>query len=123
MERIEEFVIDGKNFVYIDFSGIITNDELSEMVEAVISVIEKYPPDNSLYTITNIDNTRFDAEARKIMADYMIHNSAYIKHGAVIGLDGIKKIMATSTFKMSGRTNMQFAFSKEQAIELLLKQD
>jgi len=122
MERIEEFVVDGKNFIYIDFSGISANDGFSDLVEVIKPVIAKYP-EKSLYTITNIEDTRFDSGSRVIMSEYMKHNSAYVKYGAVIGLDGIKKIITTSAFKMSGRTNMYFASSRENAIEWLLQQE
>jgi len=121
MDRVQEYTVSGKNFMYIDFSGITDNDTCSKLVEYILPIIEKYPPD-SLYTITNISDTRFDSVSKKIMAGYMEHNSRYVKYGAVIGLDGIKKIMAKSAFRLSGRTNMHFAFSKEQATEWLLEQ-
>ena len=122
MERIEEFTIDGKNFMYIDFSDFKTNEEFLEMTRLLEPGIAKYPS-HSLYTITNIENIRFDSDSKKVCAEYMKHNKPYVKYGVVIGLDGIKKLMISAIFKMSGRSNMHFAFSKKQAIEWLLQQD
>jgi len=121
MERIEEFTREGKNFLYIDFSGFSCDDEHLDLVKKTEPVIEKYPG-HSLYTITNIANLRFDSETKKIAADFIIHNAPYVKYGAIIGLDGIKKMMAYTVMKLSGRTNLGFAFSREGAIEWLLQQ-
>jgi hypothetical protein len=122
MERIEEFTVDGKNFVYIDLTDFASIDDFLVASKGIKAVIAKYPK-KSLYTITNIRNMRFDSESKTIMADYMKHNEPYVKYGVVIGVDGIKKIMALSTFKVIGRTNMGFAFSREQAIEWLLQRE
>ena len=121
MERIEEFTRDGKNFVYIDFSDFKTHDEFLKVAREAEAVISKYP-ENSIYTVTNVMNVRFfDSDSKKICADYMKHNRPYVKYGVVIGLDGIKKVIVSTIIKMSGRSNMHFAFSKEHAIEWLLQ--
>ena len=122
MKLTEEFVIEGKSFVYIDLSRINRKDDFAKSIEATKSVIAKYPA-NSSYTITNVAGVRFDSELKEILADFMTHNKPFVKYGAVIGIDGIKKIMADLIFKISKRKNMLFAFSKEKAIELLLKQE
>ena len=118
----EEFVIDDKSFIYIDLSGIRSNDEFTERVKVIMPEIAKHP-ENSLYTITNVENVRFDSKTKEIVAEYMSVNKPYVKYGAVIGIDGIKKIMINAIFTLSKRSNMHFAFTKEQAIEWLLKQE
>ena len=117
--RIEEFTRDGKNFMYIDLSDLKTNDDFIKVTTGIIEpAIEKYP-EQSLYTITNIENIRFDLDSKRIVAKYMAHNKPYVKCGAVIGLDGIKKILVSGVLGLSGRKNIIFAFSKEQAIDML----
>ncbi|MCL2480588.1 MAG: hypothetical protein FWF38_02640 [Spirochaetaceae bacterium] len=120
--RIEEFVRDGKSFIYIDFSNLKTNEEFIELLKVIEPAFAKYPK-HSLYTITNIENVRIDSESKKIIAQYLEHNKPYVKCGAVIGLDGIKKIIVTTALKLSGRDNIFFAFTKEQAVELLLQKE
>jgi hypothetical protein len=121
-ERIEEFTQDGKNFMYIDFSGYRTNEEFIDLILIAEPLIANYPK-MSLYTISNIDNIRLDSKLKEIIAKYMEHNKPYVKYSALFGLDGIKKVMASSIAKMSGRENIHFAFTKEKAIEWLLEQD
>jgi len=120
--RIEEFTRDGKNFIYIDLSDLRTNEDFLEMTKEVEPVVAKYPP-LSLYTITNVENVRFDSASKEFVARYMVHNKPYVKYGALIGIDGIKKIMTNMVLALSGRNNLEFTFTKEQAIELLLKKE
>ena len=122
MERVEEFTRDGKSIIYIDFSGLRSDNDFIEIIKDVKRVVASYP-ERSLYTITNIENVRFDTNTKEIVANYMEHNKPYVKYGVVVGLDGIKKILVQTVMKLSGRQNMHFAFTKEQAIEWLLKQE
>ena len=124
MERIrfEEFERGGKDFIYIDFSDFNSNEEFDDLFKTVEPAIAKYP-EGSLYTITNIDNTWVDTETKDLFVKYMKHNMPYVKYGAMIGLDGIKKLIVNSVLVQSGRDNMIFAFTIEQAIKLLLQMD
>ena len=118
---IEEFTLEGKNFIYIDLSGLKQNDEFTERVNVIMPEIAKYP-EKSLYTITNVESVWFvNTKSKELVSQYMKANEPYVKCGAVIGLDGIKKIMINAIFTLSGRSNMHFAFTKEQAIKWLLK--
>ena len=120
--RIEEFSRDGINFMYIDLSDLKSNEEFLELTRVIEPAVAKYP-EHSLNTITNIENIRIDTESKKFVTRYLDHNKPFVKYGAVIGLDGIKKILVSTVIKLSGRKDLIFAFTKEQAIELLLKQE
>ena len=122
MARVEEFMEGGKNFVSIDLSGLSSDEDFLKVIAVAEPVIAKYP-EQTVYTITNIANLRFDSHTKEIATRYMEHNKPYVKYGVIIGLDGIKKMMARAVMQLSGRTNMNFAFTREQGIEWLLKQD
>ena len=122
MERIEEFTCEGRNFIYIDFSGCREEKDFVDLTNKIEQVIIKYPK-KSLYTITNIADIRFDTRSKDIVAKYMEKNKPYVKCGAVIGVDGIKKMMLNGVFQMSGRDDLFYVFTKEKAIELLLQQE
>jgi len=122
MGRIEEFEHGGRNFVYLDLSGLKTNDEINRVIEDSKTIISRYE-NHSLYTITNIEDVKFDTKTKEIVAEWMEHNNRYVKHGAVIGMTGIKKIMVNAIFAMSGRKNMGAAYTKEKALAWLLQQD
>jgi len=119
-QRIEEFSLEGKDFVFLDLSDFQTNDEFKKFAKTANECIAKYSK-NSVLTITNIKDVKFDTETKSVIATYMENNKPYVKFGAVIGFDGIKKIMVNAILKLSGRKNITFASNKEQAIEFLLK--
>jgi len=119
--RIEEFTLDGNSFIYFDLSEFKDNSEYSEFVEAAKKRMAKYA-EQSLFTITNIRNVKFDSETKRIVAEWMAYNKPYVKYGAVIGFDGIKRLVVNAIFKMGGRKNMTFSPDREQAIEWLQKQ-
>jgi len=120
-QRIEEFTAEGKNFLYFDLSEFKENSEYREFVKIAKESIAKYA-ENSLFSITNVRDVKFDTETKKIIAEWMEYNKPYVKRGAVIGFDGIKRMVINAVFKMSGRKNMTFFPNKEQAVEWLLKQ-
>ena len=122
IERIEEFTRNGKHFIYIDVSNLKKNEDFIKVVDAVQRIIVKYPA-KSVHTIVNIENIIFDTETKVIAGNCLKHNEPYVKHGGIIGLDGIKKIMANAVFKFSGRNHMRFFYTKEQAIDWLQRQD
>ena len=121
MERVEEFMEGGKNIVSIDFSGLSSDEDFLKVIAAAEPVIAKYP-ENSVYTITNVANLRFDSHSKEIAAKFTEHNKPYVKYGVLFGMDGIKKMMAKAVMQLSGRSNISFAFTREQGIEWLLKQ-
>jgi hypothetical protein len=121
-KRIEEFKHNGKDFIYFDLSEFKMNAEYTAFTEVAKEHIAKYS-EHSVLTITNIRNVWFDTETKSIIADWMKHNESYVKYGAVIGFDGIKRMIVNAIFKLSGRKNMAFVPDKEQAIEFLLKQE
>jgi hypothetical protein len=120
--RIEEFTRDGKQFIYLDLSGLKTNDEFMRFIEESKPIVSKHP-ERSLHTITNIEGVRYDTTTKKIVAEWMSHNKPYVKYGVIIGMDGIKRIMVNAILKMSGRINMSSASTKEEAVEWLLEKN
>jgi hypothetical protein len=119
MDRIEEFTQDGKNFVYIDLSHIKANEEFVRVVEASKPVIRSYEG-RALYTIINIEGVMFDSKTKRIAGEWTASNKPYVAHGVIIGMDSIKQIMVNAVFALSGRKNMSFASSREEAVKLLL---
>jgi hypothetical protein len=118
-KRIEQFEYEGKKFIYYDLSHYKNNSQFREFVEYAKGVIEQYPEDNSLFSITNIEGVMYDTETKTIIAEWMDFNRPYIRQGAVIGLDGIKRIMVNSILKMSGRNNMKFFRGRDEAVKWL----
>ena len=118
MERIEEFTKDNKDFIHLDFSGFRTCEEFEELTEQAKSVIANYSK-SSLFAIVNISDVRLNSCIKSVFLDFIHCNAPYIRYSAIIGIDGIKKMMTETVIKQSTRKNFLFAFTKDQAIELI----
>lgn len=121
MERIQTFNHEGKEIVYFDLTNISNNEEFAPVIEAAKETISRYEH-NSVYTMTNITNITFDTKTKELAADWMSFNKPYVIFGAFIGVDGIKKIMMTAVFKISGRTKVKIFSSKDKALEWIAEQ-
>jgi hypothetical protein len=121
-DRIEQFEYEGKKFIYYDLSNFKNNLQFQEFIAAAKEVIRQYPGDHRLYSITNIEGVVYDSETKTIIAEWMDFNRPHIGQGAVIGLDGIKRIMVNSILKMSGRSNMKFFRTRDEALKWLAAQ-
>jgi hypothetical protein len=120
MGRIEEFTQNGKSFVFMDLSKFKDVSEYKTVIEPSKAVIAKYPP-ASLYTITDISGISFDSEVKKAVTSWMESNKAHVKAGAVVGVDGMKKVILNSIFAIAGRKNMHCVSTREEAMAWLLK--
>jgi hypothetical protein len=121
-ELYEEFSVDGKNIMYIDFSHIKAVEEFSAAIEKIEHAIASYP-ECSLYTITNMADIRIDTFYKDNFIKYAEHNKPYVRKGVLIGLDGVKKMIISTIIKKAGRDSFHIAFTKEKAVEWILQQD
>jgi hypothetical protein len=116
-KRIEQFEYEGKSFIYFDVSHFKNNAQFREFIEHAKGIIQRYPEDNSLFSITNVEGVLYDSETKTIIAEWMNFNRPHIRQGAVIGLDGIKRIMVNSILKMSRRSNVKFFRTRDEAVK------
>ena len=121
MEHVEEFTVDGKNIVYIDFSSAVSEKDFNAVIEQAKQAISKHA-EKSVCTITNMENVRFDSNIKDIFVKYVESNKPYVKYGVAIGMDGIKKKMIEGILKLGGRPNFRFCFTKEEAVKWLRQQ-
>ena len=122
MERVEEFNLSEKKFICIDFSGCKNKNDFFGQIKFVEPIISKYP-ENSLHAIVNIEDVRFDSDLKDILVKFLEHNKPYINASVIIGIDGVKKMSTNIIAKLSGRNNLSFAYTREQAIEHILKRE
>jgi hypothetical protein len=122
MERVEEFVRDGKTILYIDFSGFTSHEQFQEVINIWRPLITKYP-EHSVYTISNVEGVIFDSAVKDTIINHMGFNKPYVKGGAVIGMDGIQKMMIKTIMNVTARPDLDFFFTKEEAIEWILQQE
>ena len=122
MDRIQQLVHGGKKVFSLDLSGLRSNDGFREVIEAAKEAIVAYP-ENSVYSLANVDGILFDSETKRIIIQWMTFNQPYVRYGAVVGVDGIKKIMITSILKLTKRENVRMFATYDDALDWLKSVD
>ncbi len=101
-----------------DFSGLDIEDtrQVGEYVKGLICRM----PKGSVLTLVNVTNMKFDSAFKDFSNDLAAHNKPYVLAGAVIGVEGWKKLVLWVAMKLSGRTNLKTFDDVEEAKEWLV---
>jgi hypothetical protein len=120
MKRIETDVIEGRTFFYLNLSEMQDIDDLHDIIAAVKPIMSKFA-EKSVHMISNVKNSRFDSEVKKVLGELIVFNTPYVRFSAIIGANGVQKVMGNAMFKLKGRSNAKFLYTKEQAVEWMLR--
>jgi hypothetical protein len=112
MERVKFIKHEEKEILFLDFSNTRT-DEVLKIIEDAKRVISAKPM-NSLLTLTDVTNARFNDEVGDGMKQFSAHNRPYVKAAAVVGITGLKKIIFGAVMAFSKR-NIESFEDVEQA--------
>ena len=84
-----------------------------EIIEQAKKAIREYPR-SSLLVLTNIDNPyNYTPALFNSLKSFVIHNKPYVKASAVLGAQGLQKILLNAFEKSSGRHLTVFKNDKE----------
>jgi hypothetical protein len=119
MSRVQIVPHKGKQIVYLDFSGCKVADLLPALEEAK-RVIAKQPKESGLI-LTNVTDTEISKDTSALMKDFTTHNKPYVKASAVVGVEGLKKIIYNAVQAVSGRHISSFG-TIDQARDWLVSQ-
>jgi hypothetical protein len=118
--NIEEFQREGKNFVYFNIAGLTSNDQFERYAAAAKVLIEKYPP-KSVYVITSRMEF-FDTRTKDICSEWIVHNKPYVIASALVGINGITRMVAKSIYKQAERGLAPPFTGLDEAVAWLLTQ-
>ncbi len=105
-ERVKFIKHEEKDILFLDFSNTRT-DEVLKIIEDAKRVISTKPM-NSLLTLTDVTNARFNDEVNDGMKQFSAHNKPYVKAAAVVGITGLKKILFGAVMAFSKRNIVSF---------------
>ena len=122
MAGVYDLTYKGKLIVCVDVTDleIQRKSEFQSILAKAGEKIRKNSPKSQLI-ITNVKGTRFDKEMAECMKDYAKGNNPYVKASAVVGLEGLQKIIFTAIRTFTGR-DFHIAESMEEAQEWLAAQ-
>jgi hypothetical protein len=119
MGRVNMVTHKGKRILYFDLSSCKSTELAAIIVEAKKAVAaEKH---GSVLALTNVTNTELSKDTSDIVKDFTAHNKPYVKASAVVGVEGLKKIIYNAVMAFSGRQLSAFA-TLEQAKDWLATQ-
>ncbi len=92
----------GVNIFYIDFSGLQTENEIMEVLVESKMEIRSHPM-KSMINLANIEGMHFNSSIKDLFFEFVKGNANYVQHSAVVGVDGIRRIVFNGLMKLSGR--------------------
>lgn len=109
----------GKQIIYGDYSGFGRDTQaLQDENDAADAVVCQMPED-SVLSITDVRDTDGTLEAIDILRRSSARTSRYIHKQAVIGVTGVRRILADGIARFSGQ-NMMYFDDIEEAKEWLV---
>ena len=103
------------NFADLDLEGVVTE------IDAVSEIVAKEPP-KSLLVLADLTKSQISKEVAAKWKAFAKHNEPYVKVTALVGVEGIKKVIYQAVLKFSGRKNLILFKSIEEAEEWLVTQ-
>ncbi len=101
MSRVQMVMHKGKKLIYLDFSGC-KSAELGPIIEEAKRVIASQPKESALI-LSNVTDVELNKDSSAVMKDFTTHNKPYVKASAIVGVDGLKKIIYNAVQAVSGR--------------------
>jgi hypothetical protein len=110
----------GKRILYMNIA-VQTTEELIDITGRIKPVIAKEPP-KSIFCLCSVKDSKFNPEITQILKEFTKHNEPYIKITALVGVEGLKKIIYQAVLVFSGRKNLLLKNSEEEALDWLAEQ-
>ncbi len=105
-----------KEILLLDFSNTDA-DEVIKIIDHAKDLISTRPA-QSLLTLTDVTNARFNERVGQGMKEFALYNKPYVKAGAVVGITGLKRIIFGAVMAFTQRELEPFD-SREEALHWL----
>jgi hypothetical protein len=110
----------GQRFLYIDFSGLQTADDVLREMDVAREIIRSQPP-SSLHVLTNVAGARYTPPVMDAMKEFTSGNRPYVRHSAVAGMERVHRVLYRAVILFSRRSIEVFQ-TLDQARDWLVKQ-
>ncbi|HTG00146.1 MAG TPA: hypothetical protein VK654_06120 [Nitrospirota bacterium] len=101
MDRIAFITHDGREILLLDFSSLRANEAIA-LIEPAKAVISS-KPQNSVLTLTDVTDLRFNEELSQKMVEFTTHNKPYVRAAAVVGITGLRQVIYNAVIAFSKR--------------------
>lgn len=115
------FIREGGKLIFkLDFSGL-TLEDIKEVIAYGKPMIARLQR-GTLLSLTDVSGTEFDDQAKEVFKELLEYNKPYVQAGAVVGVQGWRKLVYMASLKMSGRNNLRLFDNVDEAKGWLLGQ-
>ena len=106
MKRVKYIYHNVRQILFLDFSGCKVED-FQTIIKEAEKLIRAEPP-YSVLTLTDVTGAKYNLEVTQALKEFVKGNKPFVKAGAVVGLDALKKIIYNSVMHFSGRNLLAF---------------
>jgi hypothetical protein len=92
----------GARILYIDLAKK-TPEQLLEAIREAKAIIAEQPP-GSLLTLTDVEGSSYNRVVADELKAYVAHNKPFVRAGAVVGLNDLKRVIFNFLNRVTGRT-------------------
>ncbi len=100
-ERVRFVEHQSRRLLLLDFSQCSAEEVLQTIGDAEKTI--RVQPPRSLLTLTDVTGTRYNLEVTQAMKEFVHANKPHVRAAAVVGIDGLKKIVYEAVMRFSGR--------------------
>ncbi len=108
----------GRKIVFVDFSNTDI-DGVKEAIAQAKPIIAGEPP-HSVLCLVETHGSKFSMDVSQAVKDFTMHNKPYIKMTAIVGVDGLQKVILNSVIVFTRRTNLVVKASRQEALDFLV---
>jgi hypothetical protein len=119
MSRVQFITHKGKKILYFDLSSCKIA-EISAVVAEAKRAVGSQPP-GSVLALTNVTETELSKDSSAVIKDFTAHNKPFVKASAVVGVEGLRKVIYNAAMAFSGRQISAFT-TLDQAKDWLAAQ-
>jgi hypothetical protein len=102
MKRINFIIHKWRQILLLDISHC-SSDEVIKTIDEAIGVIRSQP-ESSLLILTDVKDAGYDLEVIEKLKEFTGGNKPYVRASAVVGLDGLQKVVYNAVTLFSKRT-------------------
>lgn len=117
-KRIRFVLHKQRRILLFDFTGLADTRAALEVIAYAKKLVAQQA-EHSIYTLSDITDSRYDREVTAALQELAKHNKPYVIAGAAVGVSGLQKVVFRSILAFSGRKNIQLFDTREEALDWL----
>ncbi len=120
MKRSSWINYNGKKILFIDFANAKV-DGVNDAIAEAKPMISSQPP-KSVLCLVDTTGTSFSLDISSAVKEFTMHNKPFMKMTAIVGVEGLQKIILTSVIMFTKRDNLIVKNSRQEALDWLSQQ-